>query len=165
MNFTNFRIGDRFWRIEKSVSGSPLGVKEWVLETISPPNNIRLSFNNAGEKAFAYTTHYNDDWFRTEEEANNEIMNRLNNFIVYHRSAIESAMIVKETIYSKMIQKTETIMEKAERLYNEGGATACYNFAKELGLKFHFCNECNVPTPTYEDHCFVCGLNKTEKRL
>ena len=58
--------------------------------------------------------------------------------------------------------------EICQNLYNEKGASAVYDFCNKAKLRYHYCNQCEVKTPTVESinyfSCAICGQGKNNNQ-
>lgn len=62
------------------------------------------------------------------------------------------------------MKATDKQYEKAVKLYEDGGASAVYEYAKEIGIdEWSTCEPCETDTPDCEDNiCLVCGSVKED---
>jgi len=63
------------------------------------------------------------------------------------------------------MKATDKQYEKAVKLYEDGGATAVYDYAKDIGIdEWSICFACETDTPDCKDgSCLVCGSVKTKQ--
>lgn len=52
--------------------------------------------------------------------------------------------------------------KEAEKIYNEKGQSAVFDYANKHKIEYHYCVPCETNSPTHKKCCLVCGTpNKT----
>ena len=65
-------------------------------------------------------------------------------------------------------KKASTVMQICTELYTDKGSSYVYSFCNKAKLRYHYCNQCEVKTPTIEApnyfNCAICGQGKNNTK-
>ena len=103
VDFASAKVGQSFWKIMRDTDSVPIGIQEWILDSVGGAQNHCLYFNNAGDKEFAYAHHYNDDWFNSFAEAADAMQEDLNRHIAHARRRVEELEIIQKKLVDAII--------------------------------------------------------------
>lgn len=51
---------------------------------------------------------------------------------------------------------------KAEKLYQDKGATAVYDYANKNNIPYEYCKACAASVPHINHNCLICGQTTTK---